>query len=318
MVKVGRNAQLMVGEESTYGTLVTPDRSYEFRTEGLQRSINRIESQAIRKGTRLLRSDRWAPGQEITEGSITAEIAYQSFGLWLKHALGAVSIAETVTGEVYEHTYTLGALEQHSLTAQVGLDDIPKTYSGIVINEWTLQTGVDEYATLDLSLSGREEDLSEPLAAVNYPDPMTLLPFTHASLDIAGSEILVNQATISGNNQMTTGRHRLGSPLPRRPVEDNYREITGNINADFDSLAQYNRYVNGEEAQLVLAWVGPEIGTTGENYELRATLNVRSDGQTPTVGGFEEIRQEPSFKVVDPTDGSPDVELLYRTSDSAP
>lgn len=319
-IKKGRNAQLGVAEETDYGTLVTPDRFYEFRTEGLQHTINRLESETIRKGNRLLRTDRWQPGQRSVAGDIAAEVAYSSFGLWLKHALGNVATSQpdsTNNPDVYEHVFTLGDLEQHSLTAQVGLDDIPKAYSGVVVPSWTLEVSNDGYAVLTLSLAGREEDLAEPLAAVSYPDPLILLPFTHASLTLGGTEVMVNQASINGDNQLATDRYRIGSPLMRRPGEFSRRQVTGSVNADFDSLTLYNRYVNGDEAQLVLSFVGPSIDGTYD-YELRVTANVRTDGTTPTVGGFEEIRQEPEFKVIDPADGTTDLEILYRTDDSSP
>lgn len=320
MVKKGRNAQLGVAEETDYGALVTPSRFYEFRSEGLQRTINRIESQAIRKGDRLLRSDRWAPGQESVEGDITAEIAYKSFGLWFKHAFGAVATSQpdaTNNPDVYEHLFTLGQLEDKSLTAQVGLDDIPKAYTGIVISSWSIEVSNDGFALLQLSLAGREEDLGEPLAAVSYPTGLVLLPFTHARLDVGASTVQVNQASVSCDNQLATDRYALGSGLMRRPAEAQRRQVTGSVEADFDSLTLYNRYINGEEAKLVLDFVGPAIDADF-NYQLEVTANARYDGDTPTVGGFEEIRQPLNFKAVDPDDGTASFELLYRTDDSTP
>lgn len=320
MVKKGRNAQLGVAEETTYGTLVTPARFYEFRSEGLQNTINRIESQAIRKGDRLLRSDRWAPGQQSVAGDIAAEIAYKSFGLWFKHAFGSVATSQpdaTNNPDVYEHLFTLGDLEQHSLTAQIGLDDVPKAYTGVVVTSWSIEVSNDGFAVLTLSLAGREEDLSASLATVSYPAGLVLLPFTHASLDIAGSAMQVSQANIQCDNQMATDRYALGSGLMRRPAEVERRAVTGSVEADFDSLTDYNRYINGTESKLSLSFVGPAIDPN-YNYELAITVNARYDGQTPTVGGFEEIRQPLDFKAVDPDDGTASFELLYRTDDATP
>src|SRR5438477_945500 len=90
----GLSAQLMTGEETTYGTPVTPDRAYEFRDEKLQMDIGRIESKALRAGTRIVRSDRWAPGKRSVGGEITMELANKSFGRWFKHSFGTVASSQ--------------------------------------------------------------------------------------------------------------------------------------------------------------------------------------------------------------------------------
>ena len=54
----GLAAQFGVAEETTWGTAATPDRFYEFVSEGIKNDLARIESKGLRSQNRVLRSDR--------------------------------------------------------------------------------------------------------------------------------------------------------------------------------------------------------------------------------------------------------------------
>lgn len=60
------------------------------------------------------------------------------------------------------------------------------------------------------------------------------------------------------------------------------RAVTLSAVADFTDLTVYNRFVSGAEAAVVLS-------LTSGSDSLTVTMNCRTDGGTPTVGGVEEI-----------------------------
>ena len=90
-IRSGLAAQLGLGVESTWGTSVTPTRFYEFSEEGFALSIERIASEGLRAGNRVLRSDRYSVGQKAVEGSVTMDMTAENSGLLFKHGLGSVA-----------------------------------------------------------------------------------------------------------------------------------------------------------------------------------------------------------------------------------
>lgn len=318
----GLSAQLGTVDETTYGTPVTVDRFFEFRTESLKLDIERVESQALRSGMRVLRSDRWTGGKKSVTGDITMELANKSFGRWFKHAFGGVTSAQPDSvgnPTVWLHTFTPGDIPTGQ-TIQVGRTDTGGTtraftYHGCKIPSWKLECAVGEIATFTPSILGEDEDTATALAAVSYPSSLTLMTFVQGTLTIAGSNQDVKSAMVEGNNGLAEDRYFLGSQLRKNPLEAELREYTGELEAEFESLTAYNRFVNGTEASLVLLFQGATI-TGSYKFETKVTANVRFDGETPAVGGAEIIAQKLPWKVVD--NATTSIKIEYQTTDTTP
>lgn len=317
----GLSAQLGIVAESTYGTPVTVTRFYEFISESIQLEIERIESAALRSGTRVQRSDRWSAGQKSVTGEIEMELANKSFGLWLQHAIGTAVTSQPDAGgnpTVFDHTFTPTDLPT-SLTVQVGRTDIGGTtraftYHGCRISEWAIEAEVGEIAKFTATILGEDEDTATGLATASYPSTLTLLTFVQGSITLAGSAFDVKSAKIEGNNGLADDRYFLGSQLRKQPLEAAMREYTGELEAEFTDLTAYNRFTAGTEAALVLLFRGAVI-SGAFNFDLQITANVRFDGSTPTVEGAEIIQQPLEFKCVGNTSASA-LTVLYRTTDA--
>lgn len=318
-IPTGLSAQLGVGEETVYGTAVTVDRFYEFNSESLAMEIERMESQGLRAGQRVLRSDRWVAGSKTVSGDVELELSNVNLGLLLKHAMGGVATSQPGTLR-YLHTFTPGDFPTGGLTVQVGRPDNggtvrPFTYNGVVVATWEISANVGEIGMLSLGLVGQDETNATALETAAYPSGMELLTFVGATLTVAGTPIDVVSASIAGDNGLNADRRRLGSQTIKRPLENTWRAYTGSVEAYFDDLTAYTRFVDGTEASLVLDFEGSVIEAT-DPYKLTITANVRFDGETPTVGGPEELMQPLPFKVTDT--GASSVSLAYHTTDATP
>lgn len=319
----GLSAQCGVVDEVTYGTPVTVTRFYEFTGDGPQLDIERMESAGLRSGTRVQRSDRWVAGKRSVEGDLELELANKSFGLLLKHMMGGVATAQPDAGgnpTVYKHTFTPGDLPV-AMTVQMGRPDVggtvrPFTYHGCRVSEWEIACSAGEIATLKLSLLGEDEDTVTALAVASYPANLELLTFINGTLTIGGSATDVKEFSLSGNNGLADDRYFFGSALRKNPLEADMREYTGDITTEFNSLTDYNRFVNGTEAALVLLFSGSTISGIYK-YELKITANIRVDGETPTVGGAEIVEQPIKFKCVGNTAATA-LTIDYQTTDTTP
>lgn len=321
----GLSAQIGVAEESTYGTIVTPSRFYEPRSEGLKMEQERIESDALRSGTRVLRSDRWAVGKKTVEGDIELDLLTKGAGLLFKHMFGGIASSQpdaVGAPTVWKHSFTPGDFPV-GLTVQVGRPDNsgtvrPFTYSGCRVSEWELSASVDEIAKLSVSLLGQNEDTATALATASYPSGAALFTFTHATLTVGGTAVDVKDVTLTGSNGLADERYFCGSVLRKTPLEADRRTYEGECTAEFGDLTLYNRFVSGSEAALVLLFEGATISGAFK-YQVKITANVRTDGSTPNASGPEVLEQPVSFKCLDTGSGpGTAITLDYQTTDATP
>lgn len=318
----GLSAQIGTAEEVTYGTPVTVDRFYEFRSESLKLDIERVESSALRTGQRVLRSDRWSAGKKSVGGDVVMELANKSFGRWFKHMLGGTATAQPDAAgnpTVYKHTFTPGDLPVGQ-TVQVGRTDVGGTtraftYHGCRVGSWKVECSVGEIATVTASLIGEDEDTATALAVASYPASLSLMTFVQGTLTVGGSAMDVASASVEGNSGLDGDRYFLGSQLRKSPLEAAMRVFSGTLDPELVDLTAYNRFVNGTEAEMVLLFQGGTISGIYK-YETKITANVRFDGETPNVSGTQIIRQPLPYKVTDT--GTLSLKVEYQTTDTLP
>lgn len=309
----GIAGQLGLAAESTYGTFVAPARWFEFTEETLELDRERIESQGIRAGRRVLH--RWAQGIQRVNGDITMELAAQGFGIIFQHIFGGLV---TTGSNPYTHTCTPGDLAGKSLSIQVGRPDIGGTvrafsYLGCKIATAEIAAAVNEYAMLTLGIYGAHEDTGQSLGTASYPATLSPFVFTHGSVTLAGSGFDVKEFSLAIDNGLATDRHFIRGTTPERPkepLEQARRSYTGQLLGDFTDLTAYNRFVNGTEAALVLAF------NAGASAQLTITTNVRYDGETPKNGGEELLEQPLPFKALSGTSDAAAITAVLINADA--
>jgi len=308
--------QIVVADEVTYGVYVAGTRAIEFTDESLTFDREIIDSQGIRAGRRI--QSRYAQGVQRVTGDITMELAPQGTGILFKHIFGGVA---TTGAGPYTHTFTPGTLTGKSMSVQVGRPFVsgtvqPFSILGAKITEAEIAANVNEYATLTMGIYGNHEDTGQALAVAAYPATLTPFVFTHGSLSVAGTGVDVRNFSLTIDNALLVDRHFIRTTTPERskePLEGGYRQVTGSFEADFESLTAYNRYVQGTQAALVLTF------NAGAAAQLTITMNVRFDGETPTISSPDDlVAQTMNFKAVSSTSDAAAITAVLINSDSAP
>ena len=328
-IRSGLAAQLGLAESSTFGTYQTPTRFLEFNEESLEYQIERVESPGLRAGNRVLRTDRYAPGQKRVEGSLTLEPATKGFGLVLKHALGATSIT-TPSGatDARLHSHTLGDIFGTSLTVQVGRPDVsgtvqPFTYLGCRVDTLSLTSSVDELLVAEVGLVGQDETRSQSLATATYPTTGSAAAYeqfywTQGVISIAGSAVgVVTDFEIEINNNLKSDRYFLGGATMSEPILAGMTEITGTVTVEFLNLTAYERFVDNTQVALTAKWTAATAIESSTFPYIEVNIpKVRFDGPAnPQVGGPDVITHELPFKALfDGTNGP--ITIDYMTSDT--
>lgn len=204
-----------------------------------------------------------------------------------------------------------------SASAAFTSDDVGKPISGTgipadtTISSVTSATEVEMSAAATASGSSLTVTIGHTLATASYASGGEPFVFTEGSLSIAGSAVAtVRSMNLDGNNTLAVDRHRIGSATVKEQLENGMREYTGAVEADFEALTAYQRFVTGTEAALVMAF---NNGTDS----LTITCNVRFDGETPELSGPELLTQNLPFKCLSGTSDAAAITAVLVNSESA-
>lgn len=319
----GIGTQLGVATESTYGTYVAATRFLEFNSETLKLSISRNESAGLRSGDRVLRTDHWASGTRQVKGDIELNVANKGFGLLLTTMmLGAVATTASGTGK--KHAGTIGDLFGDMMSIQVGRPDVsgtvqPYSYLGCKIADWELSQDIDDFLTLKIGVDARDETTAQSLVSATAPSVTEIYHWSMLAMTVGGSNFDATKFSLKCDNKLKDDRfHLRGATLKKEPIENDKREITGELAGEFESLTAYNRFTAGTITNITCTWTCTTTYDVGLPFKIILTLTgCRFDGETPNVDSPGVIEQPLPFKVLyDGTNSA--VQLDYYTSDASP
>lgn len=326
----GLAAQFGMVDEATFNTPITVTRFLEFNNETLDHTINRIASSGLRVNRRVLRSSQWVPGEQNVTGDVEFEVQQQGMGLLFKHMLGSVASSQPSAGTaptVWEHKFTVGQLDGKSFTCQIGAGDASGTqraftYSGCKIAKWDLSVQLDGLLLLKPTIDGASEATNTALAAATYAASTAPLSFAGATITLPNSAVgNVSKFDLTGDNGLDLARYFMsgsGSATKKEQLESGLRSYAGTVDVEFDDLSAYNLFVNGTVGQMTAFFEGANIAST-YNYALEITLPaVRFDGKTPDVAGPGIITTSLPYVCLDDGAGTGGVQMVYRTTDTAP
>lgn len=325
----GLAAQFGMVDETTFGTSPTVSRFLEFNSETIAQTVERIDSAGLRAGRRVQRSTQWAAGKKNVTGDVEFEVQQQGMGLLLKHCLGSVTTSQPDAGSnstVYEHTYTVGALDGKSFTCQIGRGDVGGTvraftYAGCKVSKWDLSVAVDGSVLLKTTIDGISESTDVDLATAAYSTQPFPLVWTGGTITLPNSATgNISKFDLSGDNGQDLTRYFMGTgpATKKEQLESTLRAYSGSIDVEFTDLSAYNLFLNGTIGQLTANFEGSNISGT-YNYALEVTLPaVRFDGATPNVPGPGLITTTYPFVALDDGEGTGGVQMVYRTIDSTP
>jgi hypothetical protein len=313
---MGLNDQIGYGEETVWGTAVAITRHYPLLTDEMDQDIGRIESEAVIAGARVRRSSQRRPGNKTVSGDVGHELYDRNMGLLFKHAWGKV----TTTGVApnFTHVFEPGSLRGLGLTTEIGREATGGTverflYVGCKVVSWALACAEGEIATWGHSLVAKSEATGGALSVPAYVDAARPMTFNDGSLSIAGSEVAtISSVELAGDNGLKVDRRFFSrGGLIDQPLEETLRAYTGTFESEFDTMANYNRYVNADEVPFVLRFL---LGTN----EVRVEGNAQLDGETPKSGVRSLATQTINFSTLGPTSDAGAMKLIVVNGDATP
>lgn len=281
------DAQLMVKQESTWGTAVTVDRAYEFNSESLNKDITYTDSAGLRTGTTFKRTARTKQARLSAGGDVEMEIPTLGAGFWVKNMLGSsVTTPTLISGSAHKQIHTPAGLAGLGMTIQVGRPEPvspytvrPFTYSGCKVSKWELSLKDGGLAMMKVSLDGQAEATATALASASFLANTAVYSFNQATIKLGGTAAtasgettitggtalatVAKSITISGENALATDRYGIGNAgLKKEQLQNGIQTVKVKLDSEFSKAELYDLYVNGTPTPIQYDLTGAAIGAS--------------------------------------------------------
>ena len=315
-----------IGVESTYGTAETSTvRSYEGKADTFARDVEYITSVGFRRDLQTIRSDRDDTVSLGPTGSIECDILNKGQGLLLQHVLGTTS-GPTQKGSTSAYASTFSSDDTGptgSYTIQMSRVDSggtlrPFTYEGCVATGFNISQELGSNLSMTIDFDAENEQTSTGEATPSYPSSADPFNYTGSTISIDGSATTnFTSFSLDGDLGMKTDRRFLaGSATKSQPKRSSVPSYTGTISAEFASLTDYNKFINGTTFSISAAWNGAEIESPW-NYEFVVSIPVaKFTGSTPVASLDNLTVIDLPFTVLDGGSGAA-VSLFYTSTDTS-
>lgn len=233
----------------------------------------------------------WAAGEIVTLG---LGIIAQNENRYRTVADGVLNTTTTVTSATA--VFTKG--DVGSIISATGIP------AGTTIASVTNATTIILSAAATATASSVALTIGIALASASYASAVgTPFHAVYATATIGGTAVQVKQGTLAGDNKLKR-RMFAGSYHTKEPIGDELRDYTGTLELEFTDGTQYNRFINGTEAAVVVTFVSG-------SKSLALTYNARFDGETPKVGGREIVSQPLPIKAVGASTDAGALTIVY-------
>jgi hypothetical protein len=324
----GLGAQLGIAPEITYGTPVTVNKAFEFKSESLKKVKNTVQGGGIAAGRAAKLGRNRKVTSQAAAGTINMEVVDAGMGLWFQSLMGGTVVPVIVgAGPAYTQTHpfvvdSLGKM----LTIQVGVPQTdgtvkPKTYKGCKILSAEFSCDVNGDLMVAWEIDSRELDETITIAALVYSTTAQIISWNEIVTKIGafGSEAQVDgikNVSIKFTRPQNTDRFYQGNGGKKsEPITNDDLQVTGTITADhLDGTVFNDKFASDANTSLIWSFQGAALGSTVKTFEIQVPMIFLDDG-TPTVDGNDIVSGDFPFTAQLDDAGHPLGTIKYISAD---
>jgi len=305
------------GYGSWLGIGVGEDQAAQKYLEILSENMMMKQSKIPKPTLRRVSQVNTVSSKISVEGSVTMQGTFDSIAVLLKAAMGACSDANDLGGGGYQYDFSL-ADELPALTLELnrGYSSNFK-YTGCKANKLTLSQPVEDYLRIVAEFIGKNESNIASSSPTFY-DPFSGIDWEMATtIEFNGVAVEAKLLEFTIENGMDPDDYHLGQRYRDDILRKDFRKVSGKMQMDFDSNAQYELYRNMTEFTVEVVFTGAEIEPAGDSKLLRIYLPkcYFSEG-TPNVENPGPVSVEMPFEAYMDSEDAEDEIQLRIVSDS--
>jgi hypothetical protein len=318
-----RDSYMGFARETTYGTFVSPTRSFEGESDSAKRANQYLERRGLRAARQTRRVDEVRTIERGAAGSAPFTIMRTGFGMLFRAMLDTAAIAQVAATTAWLQTFTSAqeaGTESLSMQAIRGKPTGTKcfTYPGTTVAGWEISQSVDDYLKLSLDLDHRQELGSEAAHTATYPADQDEYAWADLAVTVDGNAVEPRDFKVSASRGLDVGKYRLAdSALKRQPRRVSDAEYTAEFTLDYESEAMWDLFVSGDTVPIVATWTLGEV-EAGQAFFLKITMAAAQlRGETPMaeLDGTENTQPVTVVALHDDTD--PAIKIEYQSGDTA-
>jgi hypothetical protein len=320
----GLASQIGIKKETTYGTRVAPTAFYEYESEGVKFTRNRIASRGLRAGRTFQSSTRRLTTTKGGAGPVSLEVPNKGFGAWLDLLHGnTVTPVQQATTTAYLQTHNIGTSDPtKSATVQIGKPDTggtvrPFDYTGAMVTDYQFSCDTGGFLMANFGLDVQNEDTTQTLATASYPTSLSTFHFAQCAVVVNSvTATSLSSFNLSGALARKTDRFFLGATgLKAKPIQNDYSVATLAFGGEFSDLTYYGLYTADTIVPVTVTFTGAVIASTYFETIKYTMAACQLDGETPNVGGPDVLQQPLNLTVLDDGTNAP-VKIEYTAVDT--
>ena len=305
------DSAIHIGKETTYGTPVTPTRSFEGMADTFKRDQARLESTGMRAGMQGVRSDRVVQVNMGGTGSLEIDVLNKGMGMLLEGLTGTSgAVTQVAATSAYTQSHANSSTgPSESFTVQVIRPIVDGstqqfTHHGCKPTGWNVSQ--DNTGLLKMGIDFDFEDVDTSTAAASAAYPAATTPFAWPNAVVTIDSVEFAYATgfeLNADLAMATDRRYLSStaPLKSAPVRSGLASFTGSIDSDFSALTEYTAWLAGTVTDLNVKWsMASDLIESGYTYEFELDMPaIHWTGESPTASNSDLSKHPMPFTVLD-------------------
>lgn len=326
----GLGSQFGLALETTYGTVVTPNKFYEFDSESLNLDPTYQEGVGLRAGRIVQPASRTIMTTRQAGGQVPMDVPNKLFGsiVNLMHGLTVTPVQQAATA-AYKQTHSIGTSQPNKSATlqfnkpQANATDLPFTYPGSVLQ--SVGFSIDVGGLLKASLSFDAQDELTPattpagpaLAVASYPAGLSAWNHTQGIVTMDGANVgRARSCGLTWTQPYKDDEFFLGSGgTKQKPIPNGFATVEGTMGLEFYDSTAYSLWRTGRSnIAVIFDFQGPIIASTFKEQITFTMSSVQLRGESPQVGGPDVIDVNVPFRALD--DGTnPPLKIEYTSTD---
>ena len=246
---IGGGGALGIAIEATYGTFIAPTKWIPIRSESLEKQESKIYRENIRG---IADRSGAIQGYYHIAGDVTFEVTadvlvyfmYASRVTPAKGALASGGYPYTFTpAHVASPTTGVGVTLRKTLSVQVNRNQRPFGYTGMSVTQ--LAFSIDNGLLMCTATLMGLEEAQQSLGSPTWPTTLAMGP-TYNAIELPTASVRTDLDTFSLTiNDNGDAQNRIKTTGGRAPafIKWGEREVSGSVDADFDTLTDYNAFL---------------------------------------------------------------------------
>ncbi|HMU81479.1 MAG TPA: phage tail tube protein [Microthrixaceae bacterium] len=314
--------------KQVYGSGGTHSRFFKILKDGFKNPRSRLESDAIRAGSRVAPVGMFQPVRATGKGPLELLVEQRGFGFWLPHMVGGSITTTSLGSGAYKHTGALGSANGRSFAAQINKPfrhgmPAPFNYVGCKISGWELSMTRGGLLAFKLDVVYQDATIGT-LATASFTAGLEPTSYAGSKLEVAGTAVPVRSWSVKFDAGLESDPTRIQqSDLGIEPTHDGDASISVEYEADWTDVALRAYYMATVRSSSYAAhtftaqWPSVIGGSIYPSLVVSAPA-VRLDGDDPDMSGKTVLTQKLTGVVLDPETGSSPFTIEYPTADSTP